>query len=85
MAYANIRFENDGPLGILTLNRPNRRNALSLEMMLEVIECLNRVGGDSTVRGIGRSMPQSSTLTMVHTTMRAPPGSLSGGRSTIAE
>jgi enoyl-CoA hydratase/carnithine racemase len=52
MAYANIRFENDGPLGILTLNRPNRRNALSLDMMLEVIECLNRVGGDSAVRAL---------------------------------
>ena len=38
MAYANIRYETDGPLGILTLNRPNRRNALSLEMMLEVID-----------------------------------------------
>ena len=43
------------------------------------------IGGGSTVRGIGRSMPQSSTFTMVHTTMRASPGSLSGGRSTIAE
>jgi enoyl-CoA hydratase/carnithine racemase len=52
MEYANIRFENDGPLGILTLNRPNRRNALSLEMMLEVIDCLNRVGGDSSVRAM---------------------------------
>ena len=52
MAYANIRFENDGPLGILTLNRPNRRNALSLDMMLEVIDCLTRVGGDSTVRAV---------------------------------
>jgi enoyl-CoA hydratase/carnithine racemase len=52
MAYANIRFENDGPLGILTLNRPTRRNALSLEMMLEVIECLNQVGGDSAVRAL---------------------------------
>jgi hypothetical protein len=30
-------------------------------------------------------MPQSSTFTIVHTTMRAPPGSFSGGRSTIAE
>jgi enoyl-CoA hydratase/carnithine racemase len=52
MAYANIRFENDGPLGILTLNRPNRRNALSLDMMLEVIDCLNRVGGDTSVRAV---------------------------------
>jgi hypothetical protein len=34
---------------------------------------------------MARSIDHSSTLTIVHTTMRAPPGSLSGGRSTIAE
>jgi len=43
------------------------------------------MGGGRTVRGIARSMPQSSTFTMVHTTIRAPPGSRSAGRSTIAE
>jgi hypothetical protein len=32
-----------------------------------------------------RSIDHSSTFTMVHTAMRAPSGSLSGGRSTIAE
>src|SRR4051812_36942576 len=42
-------------------------------------------GGDSTVRGIARSIDHSSTLTMVQTATRAPPGSLSGGRSTMAE
>src|SRR3954462_15258176 len=42
-------------------------------------------GGGSTVRGIARSIDHSSTLTMVHTATRAPPGSLSGGRSTMAE
>src|SRR3954469_2090513 len=42
-------------------------------------------GGGSTVRGIGRAMDHSSTFTMVQTATRAPPGSLSGGRSTIAE
>ncbi len=52
MAYANIRLETDGPLGILTLNRPQRRNALSLEMMLEVIDCLDGVARDSSVRAV---------------------------------
>lgn len=52
MDYANIRFECEGPLGILTLNRPSRRNALSLAMMQEVIDCLNRAGGDSSVRAL---------------------------------
>ena len=42
-------------------------------------------GGVSTVRGMVRSMSHSSTLTMVHTTMRAPPGSLSGLRSVMGE
>jgi hypothetical protein len=37
-------------------------------------------GGVSTVRGMAWSMSHSSTLTMVQTTMRAPPGSLSAGR-----
>src|SRR3954471_4591697 len=42
-------------------------------------------GGGSTVRGIARSIDHSSTLTMVHTATRAPPGSLSGGPATDPE
>ena len=42
-------------------------------------------GGVSTVRGIGCVGSHSSTLTMTHTTMRAPSGSLSGARSVMAE
>jgi hypothetical protein len=42
-------------------------------------------GGVSTVRGIGCVGSHSSTLTMNHITMRAPSGSLSGGRSPMAE
>src|SRR5512145_3193000 len=42
-------------------------------------------GGESTMRGMARSIDHSSTLTMVHTATRASFGSLRGGRSTIAE
>jgi enoyl-CoA hydratase/carnithine racemase len=52
MTYAHILYETDGPLGILTLNRPNRRNALSLELMLELIDCLNHIGADPAVRAV---------------------------------
>ena len=38
------------------------------------------MGGGSTVRGMAAAGLQCSTLTMVHTASRAPPGSLSGGR-----
>jgi len=42
----------DGQLGIITLNRPDRRNALSLEMMLELIRALDAFAADSKVRAI---------------------------------
>src|SRR5678816_4869909 len=42
-------------------------------------------GGGRTVRGMLRSIDHSSTFTIVQTATRAPPGSFSGGRSTIAE
>ena len=42
----------DGPLGFITLNRPDRRNALSLQLMLELIEALDRFGSDANVRAV---------------------------------
>jgi len=42
----------DGPLGIVTLNRPDRRNALSLQLMRELIGTLERLASDSNVRAI---------------------------------
>jgi enoyl-CoA hydratase/carnithine racemase len=52
MAYENIRVEADGPVGIITLNRPNRRNALSLELMLELIQGLEEVGRNCQVHAV---------------------------------
>src|SRR5437763_1906780 len=42
-------------------------------------------GGVRTVRGIGSLGFHSSTLIMIQTTRRAPPGKVSRGRSFIAE
>src|SRR5215469_2976893 len=47
--------------------------------------CVMPVGGASTCRAIGLPMSQTSRLMMVQNIRRAPPGSLSAGRSTIAE
>lgn len=44
--------ETDGPLAILTLNRPDKRNALSLEMMLELIRALDEIAGERAVRAV---------------------------------
>ena len=48
--YQNILFDIEGQIAIVTLNRPQRRNALSLELMTELIECLNEIGRDRTLR-----------------------------------
>src|SRR5689334_967315 len=52
MTYQNITCERDGAVAVLTLNRPQRRNALSLEMMQEMIEALTAAGRDGEVRAV---------------------------------
>ncbi len=52
MTYQNLLRSTDGQLGIITLNRPDRRNALSLELMLELIRCLDEFSTDTGVRAI---------------------------------
>ncbi len=44
VAYRNIRFEVEGPVAYVTMNRPEKRNALSLEHMEELTDCFRRVG-----------------------------------------
>jgi len=52
MTYQNIGFDTEGNLGVITLDRPNRRNALSLELMLELIDCLGQVEKERSVRAV---------------------------------
>ena len=52
MPYQCILFETEGPSAIITLNRPQRRNALSLELMTELIACLNEIGRDRSLRAV---------------------------------
>jgi enoyl-CoA hydratase/carnithine racemase len=42
----------EGSLGIITLNRPDRRNPLSLDLMLELIRSLDEFGSDPIIRAI---------------------------------
>ncbi len=52
MPYQNLIASTQGPLGIITLNRPERRNPLSLEMMQELIACLDEFVAGGKVRAI---------------------------------
>jgi enoyl-CoA hydratase/carnithine racemase len=51
-AYQNVLVRQDGAAARLTLNRPDKRNALSLELMTEVIAALNSVSADPATRVI---------------------------------
>jgi enoyl-CoA hydratase/carnithine racemase len=45
-----LQVERDAEVAILTLNRPDQRNALSLELMNRLIDALERLSGDPDVR-----------------------------------
>lgn len=47
-----IRLEREGDAAVVTLARPERRNALSLQLMKELTACLRELGGDKTVRAV---------------------------------
>src|SRR4051794_41873567 len=48
----HVLVREDGPAATITLNRPDKRNALSLQVMEELIGVLGRLGADRRVRVI---------------------------------
>jgi len=52
MSYRHLLEAREGHLRVITMNRPERRNALSLEMMLELIRALDDIGSDPAVRAV---------------------------------
>ena len=50
MKLENLCLAREGVVAAITLNRPERRNALSLELMLELVACLDELGRDREIR-----------------------------------
>jgi len=48
----NIQISREGPVAIVTLNRPERRNALSLELMLDLMAALDDIGRNCEIRAV---------------------------------
>jgi enoyl-CoA hydratase len=46
----SVLTESQGPICILTLNRPHKKNAADLEMQERLLACLKSVAADATVR-----------------------------------
>jgi enoyl-CoA hydratase/carnithine racemase len=50
--YENLLIEADPPIARVILNRPERRNALSLAMMKELNACLAAIGGSKEIQAV---------------------------------
>src|SRR5215469_4169129 len=50
--YRHLLSEREGVLSVVTLHRPERRNALSLDLMLELIDCLNEIGSNREIHAV---------------------------------
>ncbi len=51
-SYQHLQFERQGAVGVIKLNRPQRRNALSLDLMTELINCLSAIGRDREIHAV---------------------------------
>jgi 2-(1,2-epoxy-1,2-dihydrophenyl)acetyl-CoA isomerase len=50
MSYEHLQYEVEGHVGILTLNRPERLNAMNRQLQEELLEAIADVHGDDDVR-----------------------------------
>src|SRR5258708_9380519 len=50
--YDNILVERDAPIATITLNRPEKRNALSVPLMEELIAAFAAIGHDKTIQAV---------------------------------
>ena len=52
MSLQDLLVSREGGVSVITLNRPNRRNALSLGLMTELIGCLEETGRDRAISAV---------------------------------
>lgn len=49
---SEVIFERSGPVGIVTLNAPERRNAFTAEMVKDLIDTCDRIDADETIGAV---------------------------------
>ncbi|MGE5371288.1 MAG: enoyl-CoA hydratase/isomerase family protein [Solirubrobacterales bacterium] len=52
MAYQTIIFEQETDIGIVTLNRPDAKNAISLDVMSELVDCFKTMSADPSIKAV---------------------------------
>ncbi len=79
-----VVLERDAAVAVITLNRPDRRNALTVELKEALVAAVAEVGADSSVRavvltGSGKAFCVGQDLREHAETLRHPDGAHSGG------
>lgn len=79
MNYEWIRFECEAQVATITLDRPDKRNAMSDEMRAEFLDALERVARDRAIRalvltGAGKAFCAGGDIVGMQRRMSAPPG-----------
>ncbi len=52
MKYQNVIFETENSIGVLTINRPEKMNALNKETMAEISQVVTRVKANDDIRAL---------------------------------
>ena len=68
MSYQNLTLDRDGQIGVVTLNRPDKLNAIDRELHHEMMAACRELRDDDTVRvviftGAGRGFCSGADLT----------------------
>ncbi len=79
MSYSLIDLKLEGTTAVLTLNRPDKRNAMSDAMRAEFIDALERVQADKSIRalvltGAGKGFCAGGDIAGMEERMNAPAG-----------
>lgn len=79
MAYDLITLQVQGSIATLTLNRPDKRNAMSDDMRTEFIDALERVAADKSIKalvltGAGKGFCAGGDIAGMQKRMNAPTG-----------
>jgi enoyl-CoA hydratase/carnithine racemase len=48
----NLLLELDAEIAVITLNRPSSRNAQSLDLMLELLQCISGIENNGSIRAV---------------------------------
>ena len=85
-AYTTLTLDFDGPLAVLTLNRPDKRNAISYELINELLRALGEVEGSPAhvlvLTGAGKAFCSGMDLDNLRSiTGRTPDENLADSRT----